>query len=238
MPHRRPDGRRRSGSGPADRPGGAAAGAAVPAGATAAAGAAQDSAIEAIVRRFAATTGRERWRLGRWTSAALRDPRLAPGLEAARDRAIGALDEEPGRRRRWDRASRPLHEALVEGARGIRTWRIAMLVCHLVAVLAIAGLWNGLPVPIAFAFVLLAPASAVASWGRGLAPLGAIHAALAAAVSDRLDGDDLAALRRSWQKAIEMDPPAGPPLLGVIGALAPSGVLVVAFFAAVVARLQ
>jgi len=226
MPDRRPDGRRRSGSGPADRPGGAAA------------GAAQDSAIEAIVRRFAATTGRERRRLGRWTSAALRDPRLGPGLEAARDRAIGALDEEPGRRRRWDRASKPLHEALVEGARGIRTWRIAMLVCHLAAVLAIAGLWSGMAVPIAFAFVLLAPASALASWGRGLAPLGAIHAALAAAVSDRLDGDDLAALRRSWQNAIELDPPAGPPLLGAVGALAPSGFLVVAFFAAVVARAQ
>lgn len=231
MPDRRPDGRARSGSGSADRPDRAAA-------AGTAAGAAQDSAIEAIVRRYGSASGRERRRLGRWTSAALRDPRLAPALEAARDRAIAALDEEPGRRRRWDRASKPLHEALVEGARGIRSWRIAMLVCHLVAVVAIAGLWSGLPVPVAFAFVLLAPASALLAWGRGLAPLGAIHAALAAAVSDRLDGDDLAALRRSWQNAIELDPPAGPPSLGVIGALAPSGFLVVAFFAAVIARLQ
>jgi hypothetical protein len=196
------------------------------------------SAIEAIVRRMEALTDRERRRLGRWTSASLRDPRRSPGLEAARDRAIAALDAEPDRRRRWDRASRPLHEQLVAGARTIRTWRVAMLICHLAAVIAIASLWNGVPVPIAFAFVVLAPVSAVLAWGRGLAPLGAIHAALAAAVSDRLDAADLAALRKSWQHAVEVDPPVGPPLLGTLGALAPSAFIVVGFFAAIIARLQ
>jgi len=224
MPGRGPERQRRSGPGPGQRPGGD----------TAQAG--RGSAIEAIVRRVESMTGGERRRLGRWTSAALRDPRLSPGLEAARDRALVALDAEPDRRRRWDRASKPLHEALVAGARGIRTWRIAMLICHLAAVIAIASLTSGLPPTFGFAVVLLAPLSAWASWGRGLAPLGAIHAALAAAVSDRLDGEDLAALRRSWQNTIELDPPVRPPLLGALGALMPSAFLIIAFVVVVASQ--
>jgi hypothetical protein len=194
------------------------------------------SAVEAIVRRAGEMSPSERRRLGRWTSASLRDPRLSSQLEAARGRALAALDDEADRRRRWDRATRPLHDALVTNARGIRIWRIVMLASHLMALLAIANLPAGLSRPIAFAVVLLAPISAWASWGRGLAPLGAIHAALAAALSDRVDADDLAGLRRSWQNAIELDPPARPPLLGAVGAMAPSVLLIIAFFAVVIAN--
>lgn len=187
------------------------------------------SAVEAIVRRAETLTGPERLRLGRWTSASLRDPRVSPGLEAARERAIAILDAIPERRRRWDRASRPLHDALVAGAGGLRRWRIAVFAGHLAALAAIASIPGGLPASVALAIGLLAPLSAWTAWGRGLAPLGAIHAALAAAASDRLDADDLSTLRASWQKSIELDPPARPPLLGMVGSLIPSALLLAVF---------
>lgn len=210
---------------PDDRPGDAAA-------------SGRASAVEAIVRRADDLTARERVRLGRWTSAVLRDPRLSPGIEAARERALAALDAQPDRRRRWDRATRPLHDALVAGAGGIRRWRFVVFVAHLAAILAIAALPGGLPRPIGFAIVLLAPISAWAAWGRGLAPLGAIHAALAAGASDRLDRDDLGRLRVAWQKAVELDAPARPPLIGVFAALLPGALLILAFFVVLLANLQ
>ena len=217
MPARRPEpGRRGPGGGSSGESGDAAA-------------AGRASAIEASGGRHAALTSGERLRLGRWTSASLRDPRTSPGLEAARDRALAIIDTEPGRRRRWDRATKPLHDELVAGTRQTRNWRIALLASHLVALIAIAALPGGLSPVAAFAAVLLAPVSTWLSWGRGLAPLGAIHAALAAAASDRLDAEDLAGLRRSWQNAVELDPPTRPPLLGALGALIPSAFIVVVY---------
>lgn len=215
MPARRPDRARVAHGGPpSGGSGDAAAGA-------------RASAIEAIVARHAELTAADRLRLGRWTSASLRDPRLSPALEGARDRAIAALDAQGDRRRRWDRATRPLHEDLVAGTRRARTWRIAMLGAHLVAVVAIAAVPGGFPPVAALLAVLLAPLSTWLSWGRGLGPLGAIHAALAAATSDRLGAEELAALRRSWQNAVEIEPPTRPPLLGALGALLPSAFLLV-----------
>ncbi len=189
--------------------------------------------LEAIVRRARNLTPAERGRLGRWTSASLRDPRISPQLEAAREKAIELLDREPERRKRWEAASRPLHEALVAATRDARRWRIVMLACHLAALLAIVNVPSGLPPLIALAITLTAPLSAWAAWGGGIGWLGAIHAALAAAVGDRLEPDDVERLRQAWQDAIEAEPPLRPPVLGALNALAPSALLVVALFAVV-----
>jgi hypothetical protein len=185
---------------------------------------------ESIVRRARNLTPAERRRLGRWTSASLRDPRISPKLEAAREKAIEILDKEPDRRKRWEGASRPLHEALVESTRDARRWRIVMLACHLAALLAIVNVPSGLPPVVALAITLSAPISAWTAWGGGIGWLGAIHAALAAAVADRLEPDDADRLSQAWQNAIETDPPLSPPALGAINALAPSVLLVVALF--------
>ena len=190
-------------------------------------------AVEAIVRRARNLTPAERRRLGRWTSASLRDPRLSPQLEAARERAIATLDDEPERRKRWESASRPLHEALVQATKDARNWRIVMLACHLAALLAIVNVPTGLPPLVALAITLTAPLSAWAAWGSGIGWLGAIHAALASATEDRLEPDDVERLQQAWQNAIEADPPVSPPLLGAINALAPSALLVVALFVVV-----
>jgi hypothetical protein len=189
--------------------------------------------VEAIVRRARNLTPAERRRLGRWTSASLRDPRISPKLEAARDKAIAVLDEGPERRKRWESVSRPLHEALVEATKDARRWRIVMLACHLAALLAIVNVPGGLPPLIALAITLSAPLSAWAAWGSGIGWLGAIHAALASSVEDRLEPDDEERLRQAWQNAIEADPPLSPPVLGAINALAPSALLVVALFVVV-----
>jgi hypothetical protein len=189
--------------------------------------------VEAIVRRARNLTPAERRRLGRWTSASLRDPRISPKLEAARDKAIAVLDEGPDRRKRWESVSRPLHEALVEATKDARRWRIVMLACHLAALLAIVNVPGGLPPLIALAITLSAPLSAWAAWGSGIGWLGAIHAALASSVEDRLEPDDEERLRQAWQNAIEADPPLSPPVLGAINALAPSALLVVALFVVV-----
>ena len=190
-------------------------------------------AIAAIVRRALEMTPAERRRLGRWTSASLRDPRIARGLEAARDEALTVLDEDPVRRKRWDRASRPLYEELVESTREARRWRIWMLVSHLAALLAIVNVPNGLPALVALMITLTAPISAWSAWGSGIAWLGAIHAALADTVADRLEPDEVDRLRQAWQNGIVADPPVSPPLLGAVNALGPSALLVVALFVVV-----
>lgn len=147
--------------------------------------------------------------------------------------AIEVLDREPDRRRRWEAASRPLHEALVEATKDARRWRIVMLACHLAALLAIVNVPGGLPPLVALAITLTAPISAWAAWGGGIGWLGAIHAALAAATGDRLDPEDGERLRQAWQNAIEAEPPLSPPVLGALNALAPSALLVVALFVVV-----
>ena len=190
-------------------------------------------AVAAIVRRALDMTPAERRRLGRWTSASLRDPRIARGLETARDKALTVLDEDPARRKRWDRASRPLHDELVAATREARRGRIWMLVSHLAALLAIVNVPSGLPPIVALAVTLTAPISAWAAWGNGIGWLGAIHAALADTVADRLEPDEVARLRQAWQNGIVADPPVSPPLLGAVNALGPSALLVVALFVVV-----
>lgn len=108
-----------------------------------------------------------------------------------------------------------------------------MLGCHLAALLAIVNVPGGLPPLIALAIVLTAPVSAWAAWGGGIGWLGAIHAALASAVEDRLEPDEVDRLRQAWHNAIEADPPVSPPTLGALNALAPSALLVVALFVVV-----
>jgi hypothetical protein len=181
------------------------------------------------VRRAQELTPAESRRLGRWTSASLRDPRLARPIDAARVRAMAVLDEERARRKRWETASRPLYAGLVAAARDDRRWRLIMLAAHFAAILAIVNLRAGLPPIVAALFVLAAPASAWIAWGRGTQWLGAIQAALAAAAGDRLSPDDAVVLRRAWVNAVESDPPVSPPTLGAIGALAPSTLLVIAY---------
>jgi hypothetical protein len=190
-------------------------------------------AVAAIVRRARNLTPAERRRLGRWTSASLRDPRIAPRLEAARVKALAALDEEPDRRKRWDSASGPIYEELVGSTRDARRWRWVLLATHLAALVAIINVPSGLPLLVALAFTLAAPISAWLAWGSGIGWLGAIHAALAAAVEDRLEPDDATLLRQAWQNAIEAEPPVSPPLLGAVNALGPSALLVVALFVVV-----
>jgi hypothetical protein len=189
--------------------------------------------VEAIVRLARNLTPAEHRRLGRWTSASLRDPRISPQLEAARDKAIAALDDGRDRRRRWESVSRPLHEALVQATKDARRWRIVMLACHLAALLAIVNVPGGLPPLIALAVTLSAPLSAWAAWGSGIGWLGAIHAALASSVEDRLEPEERVLLRQAWHNAVEADPPLSPPILGAINALAPSALLVVALFVVV-----
>ena len=187
-------------------------------------------AVTAIVRRARNLTAAERRRLGRWTSASLRDPRYSVQLERARERALAALDDDPDRRKRWDSISSPLHEELVGATKEAKRWRLVMLACHLAALLAIVNVPSGLPPLVALAITLTAPLSAWAAWGSGIGWLGAIHAGLAESVADRLEPDDRERLRQAWQNAIEAEPPVTPPLLGALNALAPSALLVVALF--------
>jgi hypothetical protein len=195
-------------------------------------------AVAAIVRRARNLTPAERRRLGRWTSASLRDPRIAPRLEAARVKALAALDDEPDRRKRWESASGPIYEELVGSTRDARRWRWVLLATHLAALVAIVNVPSGLPLLVALAFTLAAPISAWLAWGSGIGWLGAIHAALAVAVADRLEPDDAAVLRQAWQNAIEAEPPVSPPLLGAVNALGPSVLLVVALFVVVATSVR
>ena len=187
------------------------------------------AAAEAIVRRARNLTPDEHRRLGRWTSAALRDPRLARKVDIARRQAQGALERDPDRRRVWETISRPLYAGLVESTQEERRWRILLLATHFVAIVAIVNVRSGLPMPLVLVLTAAAPISAWLAWGRGTAWLGAINAALAAISSDTIPADDQANLRRSWASAVEAEPPLPPPTLGLIGALAPSSLLVIAF---------
>jgi hypothetical protein len=186
-------------------------------------------AIEAIVRRVRTFTESERRRLGRWTSASLRDARVARDTERARRRAFEILGHDPERRRIWDNASKPLYDALAGSAGEERRWRWIMLATHLIALVAIINLPSGLPPLLVFLVSLAAPISAWLAGGRGTAWLGAIHAALADALVDQLDPEQVAILRQPWAGAVESDPPIRPPLVGTISTLAPSGLLVIAF---------
>lgn len=143
------------------------------------------------------------------------------------------LDDEPDRRKRWESASGPIYEELVASTREARRWRWVMLATHLAALVAIVNVPSGLPLLVALAFTLAAPISAWLAWGSGLGWLGAIHAALAASVEDRLEPDDATVLRQAWQNAIEAEPAVSPPLLGAVNALGPSALLVVALFVVV-----
>jgi hypothetical protein len=186
-------------------------------------------AIEAIVRRARQFTESDRRRLGRWTSASLRDARVARDTERARRRAFEILGHEPERRRIWENASKPLYDLLAGSAGEERRWRWIMLGTHLVALAAIVNMPAGLSPAVAFVVTLGAPISAWLAGGRGTAWLGAIHAALADALADRLEPSQSAILRQPWASAIESDPPIRPPLVGTISTLAPSGLLVIAF---------
>lgn len=188
------------------------------------------TAAEAVVRRARNLQPAEHRRLGRWTSAALRDPRLARKVDIAKRHAQQAIEKDPDRRRVWETISRPLYAALVDSVREERRWRVVLLITHFIALLAIVNLPAGLPAPLVLVLTLAAPVSAWLAWGRGTAWLGAINAAMAAVSTDTLDEDELTDLRRSWANAIEADPPLPPPTLGLIGALAPSALLVIAFF--------
>jgi hypothetical protein len=190
-------------------------------------------AVQAIVQRARNLTPTERRRLGRWTSASLRDPRIARHLEGARARALEVLDREPGRRKRWESSSKPLYEDLLAANQDARRWRIVMLASHLVALVAIVNVPGGFPPLVALGITVTAPLSAWAAWGSGIGFLGAIHAALAAAVADGLEPDDVERLQQAWRNAIEADPPLSPPLLGAINALAPSALLVISLFVVV-----
>jgi hypothetical protein len=191
------------------------------------------AAAEAIVRRARNLAPEEHRRLGRWTSASLRDPRLARNVDIARRRAQEAIERDADRRRVWETISRPLYAALVDSTQEERRWRIVLLATHFVAIVAIVNLPTGLPAPLVLIATAAAPISAWFAWGRGTAWLGAINAALAAVSADTVSTDEQTDLRRSWANAIEAEPPLPPPTLGLIGALAPSALLVVAFLVVV-----
>jgi hypothetical protein len=187
------------------------------------------AAAEAIARRARNLSPEERRRLGRWTSAALRDPRLARNVDIARRQAEQALEHDPDRRRVWETISRPLYAGLVESSQEERRWRILLLATHFLAIVAIVNLPAGLPIPLVLVLTAAAPISAWLAWGRGTAWLGAINAALAAISADGLTAAEAADLRRAWANSVESEPPQPPPTLGLIGALSPSALLVVAF---------
>jgi hypothetical protein len=158
---------------------------------------------------------------------------LLRDVEAARDKALAFLDDEPGLRRRWQAATRPLHEALVEASTRSRRFRIIMLGTHLAALLAIANVPGGFSPIAALIVTLSAPVSAWLAWGIGTTWLGAIQATLAETLKDRLEPEEVVVLRQAWANAIESDPPLPPPTLGAIGAMAPSALLVVALLVVV-----
>lgn len=193
---------------------------------------------EAIARRAATLSPAERRRLGRWTSATLRDPRLSQELNAARDEAQRILKRHPDRERHWERVSAPLYGALVGAAGEDRRFRLVMLAGHFVALLALVNLPSGLPVPLALLGVLAAPASAWLAWGRGTAHLGTIHAALAASLEGLIDPVHAEVLQRSWRNAVETQPAPRPPLAGIVSAFAPSTLLVIAFVVVVGANIR
>ena len=208
---------------------------------TAAAGASTPEAAgaaPAIVKRSATLTSAERRRLGRWASTVLRDPRTSGPLETARANAHEVLNTQPERKRRWQRVSGPLYEGLVAASAEDRRYRLLLLFGHFVAILAVVNVPSGLPLPVAILGVLAAPASAWLAWGRATAWLGAIDAALGAALVDRLDDEEVELLQRAWRNAVVESPPLAPPLIGAISAFAPSVLLVAVLGVVVVANLR
>jgi hypothetical protein len=195
-------------------------------------------AAPAIASRAQQLTTSERRRLGRWASAALRDPRASTAIAGARDHGQEVLAATPERKRRWQRVSAPLYEGLVAAAAEDRRYRLIMLAGHFVAILAVVNIPNGLPLPVAVLAVLAAPASAWLAWGRATAWLGAIDAALGAELVDQLDDGEVEALQRAWRNSIEEQPPVAPPLVGAVSTFLPSALLVVVLVAFVVARVR
>jgi hypothetical protein len=191
-----------------------------------AAEAARQNVAEAIARRAGNLTPSERRRLGRWTSATLRDPRLSRELNAARNEAQRALDRSPERKRYWERVSGPLYQSLVAASGDDRRFRLVMLAGHFVALLALVNVPSGLPLPLAVLGVLAAPVSAWLAWGRGTA------------LGDLISDEDAEVLQRSWRSSVESQPPLRPPLAGIISAFAPSTLLVVVLVVIVVANLR
>jgi hypothetical protein len=195
-------------------------------------------AAPAIASRAQKLTATERRRLGRWASAALRDPRASASLAEARDHGQEVLSNQPDRKRRWQRASAPLYEGLVAAAGEDRRYRLIMLAGHFVAILAVVNIPNGLPLPIAVLGVLAAPASAWLAWGRATAWLGAIDAALGAELVDQLEDGEVEILQRAWRNSIVEEPPIAPPLIGAVGTFLPSALLVVVLGVLVVANVR
>jgi hypothetical protein len=195
-------------------------------------------AAEAIARRSSTLTTPERRRLGRWASAALRDPRASAAIADARNHGQEVLSATPERKRRWQRVSAPLYEGLVTAAAEDRRFKLIMLAGHFVAILAVVNVPNGLSLPVAAVAVLAAPASAWVAWGRATAWLGAIDAALGAELVDQLDDGEVEVLQRAWRNSIEEQPPIAPPLIGVVSAFLPSVLLIAVFLLLVIARVR
>lgn len=195
-------------------------------------------AAEAIARRSSTLTTTERRRLGRWSSAALRDPRASSAISEARDHGQEILSATPERKRRWQRVSAPLYEGLVAAAAEDRRYKLVMLAGHFVAILAVVNVPSGLSLPIAAVAVLAAPASAWLAWGRATAWLGAIDAALGAELVDQLDDGEVEVLQRAWRNSIEEQPPIAPPLIGAVSTFLPSALLVVVFVILAIARIR
>jgi hypothetical protein len=195
-------------------------------------------AAEAIARRSSTLTTTERRRLGRWSSAALRDPRASSAITEARSHGQEVLAATPERKRRWQRVSAPLYEGLVAAAAEDRRYKLIMLAGHFVAILAVVNVPSGLSLPVAAVAVLAAPASAWLAWGRATAWLGAIDAALGAELVDQLEDGEVEVLQRAWRNSIEEQPPIAPPLIGVVSTFLPSALLVVVFVALAIARVR
>jgi hypothetical protein len=183
-------------------------------------------AAPAIVKRAQALTSTERRRLGRWASTTFRDPRTSVAITDARNRGQAFMAATPDRKKRWQRVSAPLYEGFVAAAAEDRRYRLIMLAGHFVAILAVVNVPSGLPLPAAALLVLAAPASAWLAWGRATSWLGAIDAALAAELVDRLDDQDVEVLQRAWRNSVVEMPPVSPPLIGAVSAFLPSALLV------------
>jgi hypothetical protein len=195
-------------------------------------------AAEAIARRSSTLTTTERRRLGRWSSAALRDPRASSAISEARNHGQEVLAATPERKRRWQRVSAPLYEGLVAASAEDRRYKLIMLGGHFVAILAVVNVPNGLALPVAALAVLAAPASAWLAWGRATAWLGAIDAALGAELVDQLDNGEVEVLQRAWRNSIEEQPPVAPPLIGAVSTFLPSVLLIVVFALLAIVRVR
>lgn len=195
-------------------------------------------AAPAIASRAQTLTTSERRRLGRWASAALRDPRASSAIADARNHGQEVLSATPERKRRWQRVSAPLYERLVNADAEDRRYKLVMLGGHFVAILAVVNVPNGLPLPAAILGVLAAPVSAWVAWGRATAWLGAIDAALGAELVDQLDDGEVEVLQRAWRNSVVEQPPVAPPVIGVVSTFLPSLLLVVVLVVLVVFRVR